>query len=91
MASIVENDKGFKVIALSPFEAVDLGWGHGGDFICMNCNELINGELYYIAVLNDVMDEDCFEEWLERATYYSDDKPFEDMNFSYYAERLGLN
>ncbi len=91
MARVVNNDKGFKVIALSPVEARSLGWGCAEGLICMECNNTIQKEAYYVAVLNDVMDKECYEEWLKRAKYYSDDKPFEDMNFSYYAERLGLN
>lgn len=70
MARIVENDKGFKVIALSHEEGEALGWGiwHRNDedtddlcdFLCMHCNKPIEGELYYVAVLNDVMDEECY-------------------------------
>lgn len=91
MARIVNNDKGFKVIALSPVEVRSLGWGCSEGLICMNCNGIIKKEAYYVAVLNDVMDKKCYEEWLKSATYYSDDKPVEDRNFNYYAERLGLN
>lgn len=97
MARIVENDKGFKVIALSTKECESLGWGimmdtqdlHHG-MICMNCNNIIDGEVYYIPVLNDVMDKKCFEEWYSRAIPYSEDKHIEDRNFNYYKELLNL-
>lgn len=86
MARIVENDKGFKVIALSVEDAFKLGWGN----VCMNCNNLIKGEMYYIAVLNDVMDLECYNKWYKRAKLYADDKYYEDKNFNYYKEKLGL-
>lgn len=90
MARIVNNDKGFKVIALSIEEANDLGWGCSEGQICMNCNDIIDGEVYYIAVLNDVMDKDCYESWLKRAKHYSEDKTIEDRNFNHYIKELGL-
>lgn len=71
MARVVQNDKGFKVIALSHEEGEKIGWGlwtRSEDntedechFLCMHCNHDIKGELYYIAVLNDVMDKECYE------------------------------
>ena len=90
MARIVDNDKGFKVIALSTEEADNLGWGCSEGQICMNCNDIIKDEVYYIAVLNDVMDKDCYENWLKRAKHYPEDKAFEDKNFNYYIMELGL-
>ena len=100
MARIVKNDKGFKVIALSHEEGEKLDWGiwHRNnedtddlcDFLCMYCNKLIKGKLYYIAVLNDVMDEKCYNEWLSHAKHYSDDVFIENRNFNYYRQQLGL-
>lgn len=86
MASIVNNDKGFKVICLSPIEAFKLGWGN----ICMRCNGKVHKELYYIAVLNDVMCKYCYKEWLEEAKHYSEDTPIENRNFEYYKAELML-
>lgn len=90
MARVVNNDKGFKVIALLPVEAKSLGWGCDEGLICMRCNDIIKKEAYYVAVLNDVMDKECYEKWLKHAKHYSDDKPFEDRNFNYYKGELGL-
>lgn len=97
MARIVQNDKGFKVIALSNEECKELDWGimmdtqdsHRG-MICMHCNNIIKGEVYYIAVLNDVMDKECYERWYAGAKHYSDDVFIENRNFNYYREALGL-
>lgn len=100
MARIVQNDKGFKVIALSHKEGEKVGWGlwtRSEDntkdechFLCMHCNHYIKGELYYIAVLNDVMDKECYEAWYVGARHYSDDVFIENRNFNYYREALGL-
>lgn len=91
MAKVVNNDKGFKVISLSHEEGEALGWGiwHKNDadtddlcdFLCMQCNKPIEGELYYVAVLNDLMDEECYNRWYEDAIHYTDDTFIEDSNF----------
>lgn len=100
MARVVQNDKGFKVIALSHEEGEALGWDiwHRNDedtddlcdFLCMRCNKPIEGELYYVAVLNDVMDKECYDRWYKGTTRYTEDIPIEDRNFNYYKEALGL-
>lgn len=97
MARIVKNGKGFKVIALSNEECEKLGWGIMMDstpssygMICMWCDNIIMDEVYYVAVLNDVMDKKCYDEWISTATYYPEDKPVEDRNFNYYKNLLNL-
>ena len=92
MARIVENNKGFKVIALSIREAQAVGFGINGSgaCICMSCYNIIKGDIYYIAVLNDTMDEECYDRWYKEAIRYSEDIPMEDRNFHYYKEALGL-
>lgn len=90
MARVVQNDKEFKVIALSNEEAKKLGWGVSEGMICMGCNNIIKGEIYYVAVLNDVMDKQCYERWLEHAKNYPEDRQIEDRYFNYYKEELGI-
>lgn len=92
MAKIVNNDKGFKVISLSIEDAASLGFGpYGlGACVCMHCNNIIKGDIYYIAVLNDVMDKECYDRWYKGATRYTEDIPIEDRNFNHYKEALGL-
>lgn len=91
MATVVKNDKGFKVINLSKEEASSLGFGlSSGACVCMHCNKYCIKDIYYIAVLNDTMCKSCYEHWLKGATRYSDDIPIEDKNFNYYKEALGL-
>lgn len=45
---------------------------------------------YYIAVLNQWFCKDCFEGWLQRATWYPEDADIERKNFDFYAPRFGL-
>jgi hypothetical protein len=93
MAKIVNNGKGFKVISLSTEDAASLGFGlyGSGTCVCMHCNKsCLSGDIYYVAVLNDTMCKDCYEEWLKDAKRYSEDIPIEDRNFNYYKEILGL-
>ena len=92
MAKIVNNDKGFKVISLSTEDAASLGFGlyGSGACVCMHCNNIIKGDIYYIAVLNDVMDKECYDEWYKGATRYTEDIPIENRNFNHYKEALGL-
>lgn len=93
MAKIVKNDKGFKVISLSTEDAASIGFGlyGSGACVCMHCNkDCLSGDIYYIAVLNDTMCKDCYEEWLKDAVKYADEAPYEEQNFNRYKEALGL-
>ncbi len=78
MASLVSNEKGFKVVKLSQEEAQNLGWGSDEGMICMACNGIIKEELYFVVVLNDVMSKSCYERWYKEAKYYPEDKSYED-------------
>lgn len=93
MATIINHEKGFKVIKLSPKEAlVHAGFGIGCELVCDECNEPFfiddEAELYYIAVLNMVFCKSCYEEWVNNATYYAEDSAFELKRFNYYKELL---
>ena len=44
----------------------------------------------YIAVLNQWYCQECFEEWVERATWYTEDADVERKNFEFYAPRFGV-
>jgi hypothetical protein len=91
MASIVENEKGFKVIQLSLEEAKSLNWGIPEGMVCMHCNELIEGDIYFPVLLNDTLDKECYEEWLLEAEYYPEDEAYEQKLFDYYCHKLGIN
>lgn len=93
MATIINHEKGFKIIELSPEEALrHAGFGIGCELVCDNCNEAFfiddEAELYYVAVLNMVFCKDCYEEWVNKATYYPEDAAYELKRFNYYKELL---
>ena len=93
MATIINHEKGFKIIELSPEEAIKhAGFGFGCELVCDDCNEAffidIEEPLYYIAVLNMVFCKDCYEEWVNNATYYPEDAAYELKRFNYYKELL---
>ncbi len=44
----------------------------------------------YIAVLNQWYCQKCFEEWVERATWYPEEVDYERKNFDFYAPRFGI-
>lgn len=92
MAKIVENNKGFKVIKLSLEDAELLGFGiyGSGACLCARCNKPCVEDIYYIAVLNDTMCKDCYEEWVKNAKRYSEDAYFEESNFDFYKKGLNL-
>lgn len=81
MAKSFITKKGFRVITMTESEALQLGWGTMEGCICCNCNDIITGTIYYIPVLHDVMDKECFENWHHGATYYKEDSPYEDIKY----------
>lgn len=62
--------------------------------MCDNCNnQLFNddGELvYYIAVLHMLFCKDCFDDYIENAPYYEEDKEYELNKYNHYAKILNL-
>jgi len=85
MANKVENDKGFLVIATTSEEC--FSWG--GIEVCDHCGCLSNGG-YLIAVLNHWCCQTCYNEWLEDAIVYQEDKIFEKRIYNRYAKNLNL-
>ena len=85
MASIFENDKGFLILKLSIKEVIMIG-GFG---ICDSCNNA-SMEGYYVAVLNRWMCPTCFEEWINVATRYNEDIPYEKRNYISMCKTFGL-
>lgn len=61
--------------------------------VCDNCNtQLVNNEepVYYIAVLNELFCKDCFDDYIENASYYEEDKDFEINQYNHYAKILNI-
>ena len=91
MAQQVKNDKGFLVIKATFREFATLGWGVTEEIcVCDLCgNTIYKGDTcYYIAVLNQIMDEKCYNEWLIYANRYPEDIVIEQKNFNYCKENL---
>lgn len=85
MAQIIKNKKGFKVIKVT--YADDNKWGGLG--ICDQCNgNALKG--YYVAVLNSVLCERCYNDWSKSAIYHPEDSRVEDTNFKYMKSILNL-
>lgn len=92
MAKKIKTDKGFLVIKLNREEAGMLGFGLGeGECICMDCNNLCGDTIYYVAVINDVMCEECYNKFIEEATYYPEDSAIEQRNYDFYISMLKHN
>lgn len=84
MATFVSNDKNFKVLKLSFNDRIFLGWGN----ICMHCNKMFTYNMYYVAVLNDIMCKKCYEEWYKSAIKYPEDNDIESNIFNSIINKL---
>ena len=79
MARKFINEKGFTVYETNIVEIMEFG-GYG---ICDYCNgAALKG--YLIPVLNHYYCEECYNNWLERAEYYEEDRWFEERKIEYY-------
>lgn len=62
--------------------------------VCDNCNNPLciddKEPVYYIAVLNMLFCKDCYEDYIENAPYYEEDKEYEKNNYNYYAKILNV-
>jgi len=76
---------------LSGFDLVD--FGSGGYLICDSCDKDIfpNDTCYYVAVLNEVLCEECFKKWIKRAQYCESDSGVEERNFGYYSTKFKVD
>ena len=57
-----------------------------GGTICCHCNSRCEDKgtsVFYVSVLNDLMCQSCFEEYINSARYYVEDSPIEFRNFRY--------
>ena len=99
MANRIKNNKGFLVIEMTPDEAINVcNFGVYNDtnkqtyLICDRCDKLLNFEerVYYIAVLNYLVDKDCYNHWISHAERYTEDISYEEHLFNMYATKLLL-
>ena len=79
MAKIIDNPKGFKVIAIRGIELmkfIPMAMG-----ICDYCGQ-VSFDGFYIPVLNAYYCSKCYDDWCKRAEYYEEDRPYEENNFN---------
>lgn len=97
MAKQVIGKNGHLCIEMTMTEAIDkCGFGISSDRegLCDNCNERLFEEqeepVYYVAVLNELFCKDCFDDYIENASYYEEDKDFEINQYNHYAKILNI-
>lgn len=79
-----QTTKGHKFIKVSLKEMTGPLRGLG---ICDSCCKAMF-EGYLIPVLNSAYCKNCFDEWQERATWYEEDKFYEDMKTAHFLSIL---
>lgn len=96
MAKQIIDKNGHLCIEMTVDEAVnECGFGIPyTEAICDNCNTLLTLEqrepVYFVAVLYELFCKDCFDDYIENAPYYEEDKEYEKNNYNYYAKILNL-
>lgn len=97
MAKQVIGKNGHLCIEMTVNEAINkCGFGipFDGIIICDNCNIGYNSKqeepVYYVAVLNMLYCKDCFDDYIENAPYYEEDKDFEIEHYNRYAKILNI-
>lgn len=79
----VKNDKGFLVMEITRAELVSKFAKYVFIGVCDSCMD--SPEVgYYVAVLNRWLCKKCYDEWMQRATRYQEDIPYEERNYEIY-------
>lgn len=98
MAKVYENNKKFLIIQMNAQEATELNFGiqvPGINNICLcgTCNNECVGDRYYIAGINELVCEDCIEDFVRNMNHYTDeDSLFYEVNhFNFVANKLGMD
>ena len=98
MAKVYKNDKNFLIIEMTGEEASSLDFGIKipgclNTILCGGCNEQIEDKtICYIAGINEVMCEDCTEDYVKNMSHYTDDDSlkYEINHFNIIASKLGM-
>jgi hypothetical protein len=98
MAKIYKNDKNFLIIQMTGAEASDLGFGTEvtgclNAIVCGTCNSSIeHKDIYYLAGINEVLCEDCLNDYIKNMSHYTDDDSlrYEINHFNVIANKLGM-
>lgn len=96
MAQLYKNNKDFLVIEMSHTEATnicDFGFRDSrfhSIVICDTCCDVIKNPVYYVAILNRVLCEDCLNDFIKNYDKPKEDKEYEAKHYNYYAKVLNL-
>lgn len=99
MAKIYKNDKNFLIIEMNGTEASGLGFGVEvtgclNSITCGTCNTSIeHKKLFYVAGINEVLCENCVEDYTKNMNHYIDDDSlrYEINHFNIIAKKLGMS
>ena len=61
--------------------------------VCGSCNGEIRTHMYYVCCINEVLCEDCFNDYVKSMAHYTNptDIKYEIQHAQYYCDKLGLN
>ena len=98
MAEIYKNNKNFLIIKMNGAEASNLEFGTEitgclNSIVCGSCNDTIeHKDLYYIAGINEVMCEDCCNDYCKNMNHFIDDDSlkYEINHFNIIAQKLNM-
>ena len=97
MAKKIKGKNGHLCIEMTMTEAIDqckFGISSDGESFCDNCNEILfegqDEPVYYIAVLNMLFCKECFDDYIENAPYYEEDKIYEKNHYNHYSTILNI-
>lgn len=98
MAKLYKNDKNFLIIQMTGAEASNLGFGTEvtgclNAIVCGTCNSSIeHKDIYYLAGINEVLCEDCLNDYIKNMSHYTDDDSlrYEINHFNVIANKLGM-
>lgn len=98
MAEVIKNDKNFLIIKINEDEGNKLRFGMFPDnddniFVCGSCNVICDDNMYYIAAINEILCEDCMNDFVKNMSHYTDKNSlkYEVKHFNHYANILNID
>ena len=102
MAKQYKNNKGFLIIEMTYKEAKDVcGFGISEvdqtsgvelshSLFCDTCNNVIEDNVYYVAVINRALCKECCDDFIDNINRHEEDIPYEVKHYNKYAIMLGM-
>ena len=98
MAEVIKNDKNFLIIKLNEKEANKLNIGifenvDNNILGCGSCKITGNNPRYYIAAINEILCEDCMNDFVKNMSHYTDKNSlkYEVKHFNHCANLLDID